>query len=224
MSRLLLPICAAVLVGCAAQKQTAPYEITPECQNNCVAMKKVCDHDCYGGQGPNLGCLPSCEGSYNRCLEKCRVPITGSTAPAASEIPARDVVRAFLDAWQKHDVEAMSSLCHTDAQYTEVATAKVYGCADYMRVTFSGAPDFGLDVAEIIRDANHAAVVWVMRGTHTGDWPYLPATGAPFAVRGVSVIEIDEARIRRVADYWDLSTLLKQLGRIPGRPPAGQHP
>ena len=77
--RLPMWILAVVLAGCAGQKQPVAYEVPPECRDRCSETKKECDHDCYGGAGPNLFCLPSCKGSYNRCVDKCKVPIATPT-------------------------------------------------------------------------------------------------------------------------------------------------
>jgi len=78
--RLPMWIIALVLAGCAGQKQPVSYEIPPECRDQCSATKKECDRDCYGWHPGRLRCvLSSCDGSYNRCLDECKVPITTST-------------------------------------------------------------------------------------------------------------------------------------------------
>ena len=43
----------------------------------------------------------------------------------------------------------------------------------------------------------------------------LPATGRRFAVPGVTCVSLHGGRIGRQADYWDLATLLRQLGLLP---------
>ena len=47
----------------------------------------------------------------------------------------------------------------------------------------------------------------------------IPATGNRFSVRGASVIELEDGRIRRNSDYYDGATFLRQIGaeiRLPG--------
>jgi steroid delta-isomerase-like uncharacterized protein len=53
---------------------------------------------------------------------------------------------------------------------------------------------------------------WVMRATHTGNLPGMPATGKRLEVRGASIFDFAGDKIRRCSDYWDMTTLLKQLG------------
>jgi steroid delta-isomerase-like uncharacterized protein len=54
-----------------------------------------------------------------------------------------------------------------------------------------------------------------MSGTHQGDLPGMPATRKSFAVRGATALELDNGRISRNSDYWDMATLLTQLGLMP---------
>jgi steroid delta-isomerase-like uncharacterized protein len=53
---------------------------------------------------------------------------------------------------------------------------------------------------------------WTMSGTQTGEMPGMPATGKTFSLRGASVVELRDGKLTRCSDYWDLVTLLKQLG------------
>jgi len=142
-----------------------------------------------------------------------------SPTPAMAQGDVPDPVEAFLAAWNQGDAVGVGALCRTDAEYTEVAIGTVHhgpdGCGEYASLTFTGAPDFELETIRIVRDGHGAVAEWIMRGTHTGDWPGLPATGAGFSAPGVSVIETDGQRVRRGADYWDLYTLLQQLGALP---------
>lgn len=45
-----------------------------------------------------------------------------------------------------------------------------------------------------------------------------PATGNRFSVRGVSVLELERGKIRRISDYWDMAAFLRQLGILPEKP------
>ena len=80
---------------------------------------------------------------------------------------------------------------------------------------FPAFPDirFAVDSALII--SNHAAVEWTVTGTQTGDMPGMLASNRRATLRGVSIIEFGGGKIARQTDYWDLATLLRQLGFLP---------
>jgi steroid delta-isomerase-like uncharacterized protein len=59
--------------------------------------------------------------------------------------------------------------------------------------------------------ATHGAAEWVMHGTQTADLRELPATGKRMAVRGASMFEFTDGKIRRVSDYWDRASMRVQL-------------
>ena len=63
------------------------------------------------------------------------------------------------------------------------------------------------------------ALEWVMQGTHDRASAQIPATGKPFAIRGVSVGELRDGKIARNTDYWSLAEFLMQVGLMPA--PAG---
>jgi steroid delta-isomerase-like uncharacterized protein len=65
-----------------------------------------------------------------------------------------------------------------------------------------------LIVARLFGDPgyNAVAVEWIATGTHSGDFPGLPATGNPFHIRGISMIELEGDQVRRASDYWDLAS------------------
>jgi steroid delta-isomerase-like uncharacterized protein len=61
---------------------------------------------------------------------------------------------------------------------------------------------------------NRAAIEWTGQGTHQGDMPGMPATNKRATFRGVSIMELQDGKIKRNTDYWDMATLMKQLGFI----------
>jgi steroid delta-isomerase-like uncharacterized protein len=74
------------------------------------------------------------------------------------------------------------------------------------------SPDIRIELTYVFGDGEQAAGEWVISGTSERPYGDLPATGRRFAVPGVTCVSLRGGRIRRQADYWDLATLLRQLG------------
>lgn len=144
-------------------------------------------------------------------------PAGPATGQDGKEPP--DPVTEAQAAWNQGDGDRLGALFAEDGEYLSVPSGRVFrgpeGVAEYLGHMFSGAPDSRLEEVSRVREGDLVALEWVWTGTHAGDWPGLPATGREFAVRGVTVLEIEDGRIRRAADYWNRGTLLEQLG---GRP------
>lgn len=57
------------------------------------------------------------------------------------------------------------------------------------------------------------SVEWVFRGRHTGDYLGIAATGQRVELPMLGVYEVVDDLIRRARIYYDLATLLRQMGR-----------
>jgi steroid delta-isomerase-like uncharacterized protein len=121
--------------------------------------------------------------------------------------------------WSAHDMERLLPLFTDDVVYEDVTLGAVNHGKDELRAFgegfFAGFPDVTFEVTTRFATVALGGLEWVMRGTHRGDLPGMPATGRSVEVRGASICEVAGGRIRRCSDYWDMATLLKQLGLLP---------
>src|SRR5690349_12314920 len=118
--------------------------------------------------------------------------------------------------WSSHDMDRLLPLFADDVIYEDVTMGAVNHGKDELRRFgqgfFVGFPDITFEVTSRFASGSSGALEWVMRGTHHGDLPGMPATGKRVEVRGASIIEFAGDKIRRCSDYWDMVTFLKQLG------------
>lgn len=130
--------------------------------------------------------------------------------------------KEYIEMWLAHDIEKIASFFIDDCVYEDVAAGAVYqgkdGVKAWARTAFSAFPDFKIEVKSFFGAGDRAASEWIMSGTHSGDFPGLPATGRSFSVLGASIIELQEDQIIRNADYWDSASMLRQLGAMPEAP------
>ena len=137
----------------------------------------------------------------------------------------REQVRRYVEAWNRHDVAGILDGFVDDCVYEDAALGRVSSGKEqvrgYLEDTFGAFPDFHIDVVSLFGGDQAVFSEWDMSGTHSGDFPGLPATGGTFRVRGCSLIELDGGRIRRNADYWNLAEFLSQVGvLVPSGPSA----
>ena len=88
-------------------------------------------------------------------------------------------------------------------------------CYEFGEEFFAAFPDVAFELRSRFTNGSWGGAEWVMRGTHRGDLPGMPATGKRIDIRGASILEFDGNKIRRCSDYWDMATFLKQLGFMP---------
>jgi steroid delta-isomerase-like uncharacterized protein len=131
------------------------------------------------------------------------------------------VLEEWGQQWSAHSLDGLLALHTDDVVLEDVARGAAFHGKDelraYAEAFFAGYPDVTFEVTSRFAAGGQGGAEWIMRGTHLGDRPGLPATGKSVEVRGASIFEFADGKIRRCSEYWDMSTLLKQLGLMAAR-------
>jgi steroid delta-isomerase-like uncharacterized protein len=128
---------------------------------------------------------------------------------------------AWAAAWTSHDADQLLALYAEDAVYEEKPTNTVATGHDEIRAFFEGTNDVFSNI-EVTPTTGFQTEGWaVLEGTFAGHYagqiPGLPAgAGQPFAVPFAAIMELEGDKIRRSADYFDLSSVLAQIGAPAG--------
>lgn len=77
---------------------------------------------------------------------------------------------------------------------------------------FAAMPNVKINVTNRVVHGDQLSVEWVATGTHTSDYPGLPATGRAFAIPGVTVVVRRHGKIVRESLYYDMLEVQRQLG------------
>jgi steroid delta-isomerase-like uncharacterized protein len=146
------------------------------------------------------------------------VAVLGSLGSRASADPT-DLAQAWTAAWNSHDVNAVAALFTEDALYEDVPTSAVNRGTGQLRAFaqffLTTVPDLKVELVNSAAQSDlkggHGVIEWIFSGTDQG----LFKTGKKFSVRGVTVFDVAGGKIARNSDYWDLATMLRQLGLLP---------
>ena len=126
------------------------------------------------------------------------------------------LVEQCIYLWSHHKIDIVDSIFTEDCTYEDVAAKKLFKgrneVKSFLKDNFIAFPDFKVELTSLIPSKNFIACEWIMSGTHTGDYPGLPATGRTFSVRGASVVLIENGKIKKWKDYYDMLDFLQQLG------------
>ena len=125
----------------------------------------------------------------------------------------------WIAAWNSHNPDKMLSLFTDDIVYEDVAFGEVsHGSAELRKFAaseFEGVPDLELKLLGVNIHGGHGTIEWTFSGTDKGVYK----TGKKFSVRGVSVIDMRDGKISRNLDFYDVATIMRQVGVLP-TPPA----
>jgi steroid delta-isomerase-like uncharacterized protein len=73
-------------------------------------------------------------------------------------------------------------------------------------------PDLQIHVTNRVAHGSQVVVEWVAKGTHSRDFPALPASGRSFSIPGVTVVVRENGKIVREAIYYDMQEVRRQIG------------
>jgi steroid delta-isomerase-like uncharacterized protein len=132
------------------------------------------------------------------------------------EVELVRLIKECVASWSAHDMGRVAAQ-FTDCTYEDVATGDVnrghHELIQFGEGIFAMAPDVNYQIESTIAVGDRGFAQWVMTGTYTGEVPgFPPPSGGRFRVRDTSAYEVRDGRLSRCSDYWDVATLLRQLG------------
>ncbi len=147
------------------------------------------------------------------------MPEPTSRAPVSDELRRRReaVVRQHLDAENRQDVQGVVVTFATpkyDVKALGTINEGAESVHDLMTGLFTGFPDFHVEVLAVHHGDDVVIVEELMGGTHSGPWAGVPATGATMQVPCACVFEFEGDRLVCEKVYFDLATILRQLGAL----------
>ncbi len=132
-------------------------------------------------------------------------------APAGS---GKSVAEAYVHAWNKHDFAAMDTILASDALHEDIAQnvhAKgVAAIKEFMRQDIASEPDLKWQTTNVVEDGRFVAFEWTWTSTYTGpDATGKTVTNKKLSGRGTSFVEIENGKIKRFTDYYDMGSYFR---------------
>jgi steroid delta-isomerase-like uncharacterized protein len=131
-----------------------------------------------------------------------------------------DAAKAPLLAYNQKDWNAVRSSITQDFIYDEVGTRRKVQGADQTITLFQGwaeaIPDSKASFDNAVASENTVLLELTWRGTHSGPLQTpkgsFAATGKKIEIRACAVIELLNGKAKAQRHYFDMATLLQQLG------------
>lgn len=138
--------------------------------------------------------------------------------------PAVRVAERAVEAFNAADWETSRALLTANSVYNELGTRRRIEGPEAVVAALRGwknaMPDVTGTISNIIASGDTVALEITWEGTHTGDLQMpngvIAASGKKQITPGVWVLEIDGDQIRESRQYFDMLTLLEQIGAAPG--------
>ena len=141
-------------------------------------------------------------------------PLTQSRTERGRHAPSGMVEQLFA-AWSSHNADKVIAFYTDDVAYEDVPLGRTsHGRGElrkFVEDTFAAFPDLKVEVvsSSICHGHGVSEVVWTAT-----DKGFLK-TDKRFSIRMLSVFELHEDKVSRNKDFYDLSTIMRQLGPSP---------
>ena len=134
---------------------------------------------------------------------------------AQAEVEEQNVelVRKAFEAFGKGDMEAYGELVAPDyVYYGPSSTYSLEELKESAKVWWASFPDMSFSIEEIFAVEDKVVTMLMQRGTHTGDFMGIPATGNKFEISGILITRIADGKIIWEKDESDWLGFNMQLG------------
>jgi predicted ester cyclase len=91
----------------------------------------------------------------------------------------------------------------------------VAGPVGRIRDRLRGFPDLTTAIEDMFVSGDKLAVTLIWRGTHTGDYGGIAATGKPVEVRDTAIWHFKDGKVAEILTLQDQFAFMKQIGYFP---------
>jgi steroid delta-isomerase-like uncharacterized protein len=133
--------------------------------------------------------------------------------PETSERYMAIARRWFTEGWTGNLV--MADQIFSEELRTNGVQVGVAGPVGRIRERLTGFPDLGTSIEDMFVSGGKLAVTLMWRGTHTGPYGGVPASGKPVEVRDSAIWHFRDGKVAEIFTLQDQFALLKQVGYLP---------
>ncbi len=150
-------------------------------------------------------------------LAMAALPVGAQIRTETKGMGNKELVGRVGDAvFNRHDLSVLERHVREDyIQHNPLVPQGREGFRRFFADAFPAVPDWRHETRMAAAEGDLVWVYGTYRGTHTGDWLGIPATGKAFAMDAVDVFRIEGGQLAEHWDVMDVHALFKQLGVIP---------
>ena len=143
------------------------------------------------------------------------------TSCNSSEKHVQDNIKMYSQTWDniinKGDLDLINNTNFTDSITLITSPENIVGIDDfkaYYANFVTGYSDVEFTIEDVFGQDDKIVKHWRFKGTHTGDFFGMPATGKMVDVDGVTLVEMKDGKIAQEQDFFDNLVFMQQLGIV----------
>ncbi len=130
------------------------------------------------------------------------------------------LVRKVYDAWNAHDPKRVAASFDetfvAESDTLPAPTRGTEGVRKFVEMYLHAFPDLHFTIEQILATGPYVITRWHGTGTHRGELMGIPPSNKRGeGIHGCTVNEIKNGKVAREWAYWDVASLLRQIGALP---------
>jgi steroid delta-isomerase-like uncharacterized protein len=127
------------------------------------------------------------------------------------------IVKKFIEFANSGNLNMIDELFTENCIYEDVPDQMSYYGIDevksFLGELYEWSPDLKVEYTSTFYKDDWAAAEWIWSGTQTGEIKGLiEATGRQYSIRGTTIFQFKNGKIKRLSDYYNAGRFLYQLG------------
>jgi steroid delta-isomerase-like uncharacterized protein len=132
---------------------------------------------------------------------------------------AKSTGQKIIDAWNSHQAEKITPLYCSDYEGDDVTGGKVRhgheGLKKWIESVTAAIPDIRYTLMDAVENENDLVLYWEAAGKQQGHLFRIPPTGLPVLMQGMSLLKLENGKVKKGKIIWDFAGVLRQLGLLP---------
>jgi steroid delta-isomerase-like uncharacterized protein len=125
----------------------------------------------------------------------------------------------IIDTWNTRVNEKIIQLYSNDYLGEDVSGNKkrtgIEGVKSWLNSVFHAFPNIHYTLVDHIENGDRIVLHWIAEGNHHGSFLKIPASGKQVSINGMSLLKIENGKIKEGKLFWDLAGVLRQIGLLP---------
>lgn len=125
----------------------------------------------------------------------------------------------IIDAWNSRIDEIILPFYSHDYVVEDITAGRIRegweGMKQWTKSVFTAFPNLQYTLIDEIKQDEKLVLHWLAKGNHQGPLMKIPATGKNVFIHGMSILQIEDDKIKHGQVLWDLAGVLRQLGLLP---------
>ena len=135
------------------------------------------------------------------------------------EVKIKSFAHTIIDTWNTRVDEKIIQLYSLDYVGDDLTGGKKRsgseGVKDWLDRVLHAFPNIHYTLIDYVESGDRLVLHWLAEGNHHGSFLKIPASGKQVRINGISILKIENGKIKEGKLFWDLAGVLRQIGLLP---------